>query len=135
MMAGRLAVPIHSPTGELLAHAGWGLDGEPGWKFPPKFDRQLELYNLHRAAAGATEEGLVVVADILDVWRLAGAKNVVALMDETMSDRQEALITSFAGTGRRVRLAFPAGRMRDELALRLASQVYVRGMEIPDLLA
>ena len=50
MMAGCLAVPIHSPAGELLAYAGWSLDGQPGWKFPPKFDRQLELYNLPRAA-------------------------------------------------------------------------------------
>ncbi len=135
MMTGRLAVPIHSPTGELLAYAGWGLDGETGWRFPPKFHRQLELYNLHRAGEAASEEGLVVVADILDVWRLAGAENVVALMGETMSDRQEALITSFAGELQRITLVLPASGQRDKLAARLASQVFVRAMELSELVA
>ena len=44
--------------------------------------------------AAATEEGLVVVVEILDVWRLAGVENVVALMGETMRDRQEAIFSS-----------------------------------------
>ena len=47
----------------------------------------------------------MVVADVLHVWRFAGADNVVALMGETTSDRQEALITSFASTSQRVTLA------------------------------
>ncbi len=64
-MAGRLAVPIHSPTGELLAYAGRSLDGESGWKFPPKFDRRLELYNLHRATEALSEQGFTVAVDIL----------------------------------------------------------------------
>ena len=135
MMAGRLAVPIHSPAGELLAYAGWRLDGEPGWKFPPKFERQLELYNLHRAAEAVSEEGLVVVADILDVWRLAGVENVVALMNETMSDRQEALIVSFAGGAQRVTLVLPVGGRRDRLVARLASQLFVRATDLSEFLA
>ena len=77
----------------------------------------------------------MVVADILDVWRLAGAENVVALMGETMSDRQEALITSFAGTAQRVTLALPAGSPHDELVSRLASRVYVRATELSEFLA
>ncbi len=123
IMAGRLAVPIHSATGELLAYAGWSLEGE-GWKLPPKFDSELELYNLHRAV-NANEKHLVVVADILDVWRFSGAERVVALMSETASNRQEALITAFAGELQQVTLALPAGRSRDDLLVRLASQVYV----------
>ena len=59
--AAATAPAIHSPCpleiGELLAYAGWCLDAEPGWKFPPKFDRQLELCNLHRAVEAASEEG------------------------------------------------------------------------------
>ena len=72
----------------------------------------------------------MVVADILDVWRLVGAENVVALMGETMSERQEGLITSFAGRSQRATLAQPAGRPRDEVVARLASQIYVRAIEL-----
>ena len=68
----------------------------------------------------------MVVADILDVWRLTGTENVIALMDETMSDRQEALITSLAGDGQRVTLALPAGDHLGEFVARLASRVYIR---------
>ncbi|MCH7667277.1 MAG: hypothetical protein IH936_15270 [Acidobacteria bacterium] len=95
--------------------------------------------NTHRALVGDLAEtfGLIVVPEILDVWRLAGAgvENVAALMGETMSDRQEALIASFAGSAQRVALAFPAGRRRDEFVARLANQVFVRAMELSEFLA
>ena len=96
---------------------------------------QLELYNLHRAAETATEEGLVVVTDILDAWRLVGAENIVALMGETMSDCQEALITSFAGRQQRVTLLLPLGSQHDKLIARLASQVYVHTVGLSEFLA
>ena len=134
MLAGRLAVPIHSPTGELLAYAGWCLDGEPGWKFPPKFDRQLELYNLHRAV-GSEEHlavGLILVPDILDVWRLseAGYPNAIAPMATSLSDQQTSLLATRAAPSEKVLLLLPSSPERDELAVRLSAGVFVRTLDV-----
>jgi DNA primase len=133
MMAGHLAVPIHSPTGELLAYAGWSLEGK-GCKFPPKFDRQRELYNLHRAV-GSDEHlasGLIVVADVLDVWRLseAGYPNAIASMASSLSERQVSLLATSAGPSERVLLLLPSSPERDELAARLSARAFVRTLDV-----
>ena len=113
MMAESLAVPVHSPTGELLAYAGWALNGVSGWKFPPKFDRTLELYNLHRAREGVPAEtlGLIVVPEILDVWRCyeAGYPNAVAIMSTTMSEHQLAAVPAMAIDAQKVVLVLRPG--------------------------
>ncbi|MCH7667446.1 MAG: hypothetical protein IH936_16155 [Acidobacteria bacterium] len=136
MMKDRLAVPIHSPAGELLAYAGWCLNGEPGWKFPPKFDRQLELYNAHRARDGVSSAtfGLIVVPEILDVWRCfeAGYSNAVAIMDTTMSDHQLAAVPSLTTESQRIVLVLPPGQERDRILSRLADELFVRvAWEVP----
>ncbi len=137
MMKGRLAIPIHSFNGELLAYAGRALDGDAGYKYPPKFDRSLELYNLHRAIEPAQAEGLMLVSDVLEVWRLsvAGHANAVALMGDEMSAEQEALLTSFAGESARVLVLWPETAGRDAIVARLVSQVYVQTMELEEFLA
>ncbi len=137
MMKGRLAIPIHSRTGELLAYAGRALDGRDGYKYPPKFDRGLELYNLHQAVEPARSEGLILAAGLLDVWRLsvAGHDNAVALLRGEMSPDQEALITSFAGESARVLVLWPETAERDAIVARLVSQVYVQAMELDEFLA
>lgn len=134
MMKGRLAIPIHSPTGELLAYAGRALGDEGGYKFPPKFDRSLELYNLHRAIEPAKEQGLILVESVLDVWRLhtAGFHNAVALMAGDMDPRQEALVTSFAGDTQRVVVLGPESDRRDALVNRLLAQVFVKALELDE---
>ncbi|MCH7666518.1 MAG: hypothetical protein IH936_11395 [Acidobacteria bacterium] len=137
MMKGCLAIPIHSPTGELLAYAGKALDNDDEYKYPPKFDRSLELYNLHRAIELAEEDGLILVADILDVWRLtvAGFPKAVALMSDEMSSRQEALLTSFVGEHQRVLVLWPKTAERDAIVKRLASQAYVKVMDLNEFFA
>ena len=137
MMKDRLAIPIHSPTGELLAYAGKALNDDDGYKYPPKFDRSLELYNLHRAIEPAEEDGLVLVADILDACRLtvAGFPNAVALIANKMSPRQEALLTSFAGEPQRVLVLLPESAERDDIVSRLAAQVFVKVMELDEFIA
>ena len=131
MMAGRLAVPIHSPAGELLAYAGRGLADDESYKYPESFSRDLELYNLHRARQvshlGAV--GLVVVPEILDVWCCfeAGYPNAVALMATTMSDRQQVLLSSLSRPGTRlVTLLLPPGQERDQIFTRLVCELWVR---------
>jgi len=99
IMRGRVAIPIHNLRGELVAYAGrrTGEEGEL-YKYPPKFHRDLEVYNLHRAEeeARGAEEGLILVPDFLDVFRLheAGFKNAAALMGETLSAAQERALQS-----------------------------------------
>ena len=104
MMAGRLAVPVHDLVGNVLAYAGLSLGSDQGWKYPPGFTKTFELYNLHRAYEEplAADEGLIIVDDILNVWRLAeaGIPNAVALMGSTPSKEQlDALIFLTAGSG------------------------------------
>ena len=95
MMAGHTAIPIFLAEGELLAYAGRDTGtSEVVYKYPEKFRRELELYNLHRAIASDRYEndGLVIVLDFFDVFALfeAGITNVVALMDPGVSDHQLA---------------------------------------------
>lgn len=75
LMKDRLAIPIHSPTGELLAYVGRTTKPtdplSERYKYPENFQRELELYNLQRAVASSDYEklGLFLVPDFLDVWR------------------------------------------------------------------
>ena len=61
LLKGRLAIPIHSGRGELLAYrAGLAVeDGSetPRYLFPPKFHPALEVFNLHRAHGSHRGEG------------------------------------------------------------------------------
>ncbi len=64
MMAGHIAIPIFSADAELLAYAGRDTGtSEVVYKYPGKFRRELELYNLHRALESERyeDDGLVIV--------------------------------------------------------------------------
>lgn len=142
MMAGRVAIPIHNVAGELVAYVGrWPQDkgwpeGEGKYKLPPGFRKSLELFNFHRAKEFAQVQGLILVEgffDCLRVWQ-AGFKNVVALLGSSMSEEQERLVVKAVGHSGRVALMFDedaAGwACRDEVLDRLASQVYVKIIQL-----
>lgn len=72
LMRGRVAFPVRSADGTLMAYAGLSLaprDPEGRWKFPSGFRRGLELFAIDRIrqAPGmlqrAQEEGLVLAAE------------------------------------------------------------------------
>lgn len=130
LMKGRLAIPIHSPTGELLAYTGYVL--ERGYKYPENFHRELELYNIHRALeSGDSEElGLFLVPYPLDVWRFhqAGFENVVAVMGSTMSRDQVKLLASLLPPSARVSLVLPEEQL-DRIGGLLAPHFYVRSLQ------
>ena len=93
MMKGRIAIPIREFGGALLGYAGRATrEGDERYKYPEKFRREYELYNLDRATTCLQYEdnGLIVVFDFFDVFHLfeAGIENVVALMDTTVSETQ-----------------------------------------------
>ena len=73
ILKGRLAIPIHNSDGKLVAYCGrYPADdvpeGEPKYKLPPGFRKDLELYNLNRITG---ETHAVLVESYLSVWRLA----------------------------------------------------------------
>ncbi len=93
-MKGRICIPIHNAAGELVAYCGRYPsddvpDGEPKYKFPAGFRKELELYNLHRVPRGVT--GLLMVESPLSVFRAsqidAGCP-IVATMGTTISPEQ-----------------------------------------------
>lgn len=49
IMAGRIAIPIHNPKGDVVAYAGRLIgeptDDNPKYKLPPGFRKSLELIN------------------------------------------------------------------------------------------
>jgi DNA primase len=139
IMQGRVVIPIHNESGELVAYAGrtpgGPPEGEGKYKFPPNFKKSLVLFNLHRAREYATE-GLIVVEGFFTVFEFwqRRRRNVVALMGSSMSAEQERLIVETVGKKGRVLLALDndaAGRTGSADALkRLSSQVFVREMAL-----
>jgi DNA primase len=98
LLKGRLAIPIHSAEGELVAYAGLAVeeDASPRYLFPPKFHAPLEVMNLHRLPEFAEEGGpFYLTPEIEGVLRLAevGIVAALALFDGSLSEAQEEAIT------------------------------------------
>jgi DNA primase len=100
LLKGRMAIPIHSPTGELLAYAGLAVeDGEtPRYLFPPKFHPPFDVFNLHRLAevfGDDEDDPLYIAPEIEGVLQLfeAGFTSALGLFDGTLSPEQEEALT------------------------------------------
>jgi DNA primase len=98
LLKGRLAIPIHSAEGELVAYGGLAVDEDtaPRYLFPPKFHAPLEVMNLHRLPEFAEEGGpLYLAPEIEGVLRLAevGIVAVLGLFDGSLSLAQEEALT------------------------------------------
>ncbi|MFY9821959.1 MAG: CHC2 zinc finger domain-containing protein [Thermoanaerobaculia bacterium] len=97
LLKGRLAIPIHSSRGELLAYAGLAVEDQasPRYLFPPKFHPALEVFNLHRLIDVVEETGpLYLASEIEGVLRLAeeGVVAALGLFDGSLSPEQEEAI-------------------------------------------
>ena len=93
----RLAIPIHSAEGDLVAYAGLAVEegAAPRYLFPPKFYAPLEVMNLHRLSEFAEEGGpLYLAPEIEGVLRLAevGIVTALALFDGSLSLAQEEAV-------------------------------------------
>lgn len=136
LMAGRIAIPIHNPKGELVAYAGrWPGDppkDTPKYKLPPGFKKAQELFNGDRAFKEPADKPLVIVEGFFDVIKLHqhGCKKVVALMGSSMSAAQEMLIRQHTDAASHAIVMLDeddagiAGR--EEIAARLARFCFVR---------
>ncbi len=143
IMAGRVVIPIHNALGQLVAYAGrWPGDpppGEPKYKFPPKFSKSVEVYNLHRAAAEDASMPLPVVEgffDAIKLWQLGYGRTVALMGSSLYAAQTEHLVDVAGGTGGRILLFFDedeAGRKAREKALaKLAPHAFVRVIELPE---
>ena len=132
MMQGRIAIPIHNESRELVAYAGRTVteisEENPKYKLPPNFKKSLVLYNLHQVHA----DHLVLVEGFFDIFALwqAGVKNAVALMGSSLSPEQEVLILEKIGTRGRLTLMFDgddAGQTcTKEVAARLIQKTHLK---------
>jgi DNA primase len=94
LLRGRIVIPIHNASGELIAYAGRAIDGrEPKYRFPAGFRKSLVLFNLHRALKTGARTVIVVEGffDTIAVHQ-AGHPSVVALMGSTLSRHQADLL-------------------------------------------
>jgi DNA primase len=93
MLRGRIVIPIHNPSGELVAYAGRAIDGrEPKYRFPAGFRKSLVLFNLHRAIASKART-VIVVEGFFDAIAVHQAGYLIALMGSTISRHQVDLLS------------------------------------------
>jgi DNA primase len=96
-MAGRVCIPIHNASGELVAYVGRFVGSEhelpadeEKYKLPAGFHKTLELWNLHRVRHC---KHLIVVEGYFGAMRLHGLRlPAVALMGSSISEEQIALL-------------------------------------------
>jgi DNA primase len=134
LLAGRIAIPIHNATGELVAYGGrWpGQTDKEKYLFPKGFKKSLELFNLHRAIAQTADKPLVIVEgffDCMTLWQ-HGYKCVVALMGSSMSSAQEDILRRHTNRNSQVIVMLDeddAGREgRENVANRLSKFCFVK---------
>jgi 5S rRNA maturation endonuclease (ribonuclease M5) len=96
LLRGRIVIPIHNESGDLIAYAGRAIDGqEPRYRFPAGFRKSLTLFNLHRAIATNIRR-VVVVEGFFDAIAVHEAGYpVVGLMGSTLSKHQADLLTAY----------------------------------------
>ena len=136
LMDGRLAIPIHSRTGELVAYTGRATDGEePVYLYPDGFDRAQEVFNLHRVASAglSVEYGVYLAPDparVLRLWQ-AGIENAVSYLGTGLSARQIELLAKALPHGRRVTIICPKERApAPESVAALTRSFYVNIVEL-----
>jgi len=139
IMKDRIAIPIHNLDGEVMAYAGRYAaedipDGTDRYRFPKRFLKSLELYNLHRAVE-LEKRYLVIVEGYWSAIRLNEAGiPAAALMGTSLSPTQAGLVRN-AGFRYAILLldGDEAGRAAaPEAAFVLSQHVYVRTMGLPD---
>ncbi len=139
LMKGRIAIPIHSSDGELVAYAGRWADEDPPpgterYRLPKNFHKSFELFNLHRAV-GIGGRHLILVEGYWSAMRLhLLGLPCVASFGSSVSPEQATLIRT-AGF-RFVTVLFDGdegGRSGIDQALPvLGRQVYARALELPE---
>jgi DNA primase len=109
MMENHIVIPVHNTSRQLIAYAGFHPE-ERTYTYPPKFRRELELYNLAAALADyEADQGVILVRHPLEALILvsAGHPNAVAIMGDTLCNEQVELLLTEYEAGERVTLFWP----------------------------
>jgi DNA primase len=110
MMDNRIVTPVYNTSRQLVAYAGFHPE-ERTYTYPPKFLRELELYNLGGASAAdlGADQGVILVRHPLEALMLvsAGYLNAIATMGDTLSKEQVELLHTECETGGKVTLFWP----------------------------
>jgi DNA primase len=109
MMQNRIVIPVFNTSRQLVAYAGFHPE-ERTYTYPPKFRRELELYNLSGALADhGADQGLILVRHPLEAITLvsAGYLNAVAIMGDTLSKEQMEMLHTEYGAGEKVTIFWP----------------------------
>jgi DNA primase len=94
LMHGRLVIPIHNASGELIAYCGRSVDRtQPRYRVPPAFPKSEILFNMHRAVAEA-DNSVVIVEGFFDCMKVhqAGIRSVAALMGSALYEPQRHVL-------------------------------------------
>ncbi len=100
MFNDQVVFPIHNNDCALIGYAG--IDDQGKWHYPEKFNREVTLYNLHRAQRSLNDRkaSVAVVNTPLDVLRLYPKDvNAIATMSDLISDQQVDYISQLMATG------------------------------------
>ena len=98
IMQRRLVFPIHNTDGELVAYCGRYIgddppEDEPKYKQPPKFRKELELFNWHRAKEMKRDNPLVMVESFFSVVKLhCSGLRCISPMGRSLSQQQLQLL-------------------------------------------
>jgi DNA primase len=108
MFKGRIVFPIHNRKGELVAYGGINPNAPSERLYPPKYHRELDLFNALRAGLEQPNP-LVIVEHPADVVALFeyGIASAVALMGEGMSESQANIAEELLGKRGRATLFLP----------------------------
>ena len=132
-MRGRVVIPIHNASSELVAYAGRAIDGsEPKYKLPPGFHKSHVVFNLNRIAPDPAKP-VVLVEGFFDCMKVVQAGfPALALMGSSLSERQESLLSRFHS----LVLCLDgdeAGRTATEdIVRRLVRKVFIKIIDLPD---
>lgn len=131
MLAGCVAVRLHSPTGAPWGYAGRRVHGEGSkWSFPRAFPKGEVLYGHHRVDPSSS--ALVVVECPWGVMRLAQiGVAAVALLGTSMSEHQAELLSRREHVTLLLDGDAAGRRAARELARRLELVVDVRIVDLP----
>jgi len=151
MMADRFAIPLHDAAGNLIGYAGRLVDDDkvsdenPKYRFPGTrkrkdttcvFRKSEFLYNGHRIAKPVSD--LIVVEGFASVWWLwqHGWQDVVALMGNSVSEKQGDLIHDLLGTEGRLWILSdgdPGGEQcAQSLFVAVAPRNYIRWLKLEE---
>jgi hypothetical protein len=108
MMGNRIVIPVFNTSRQLVAYAGFHPE-ERTHTYPPKFRRELELYNVSGALAEGADQGVILVRHPLEALLLiaAGHMNAVAIMGDVLSHAQMGILLDQYGRGGKVTLVWP----------------------------